>query len=55
MGAISELFGHGTFLGYSVFGEGFMKSPVIFMILPPGAFLVIGILKALINKYVKKE
>ena len=55
MGAIREMLGNGTFLGYTVFGEGFKNSPVIFMIMSPGAFLVIGILKALINKYVKKE
>lgn len=54
MGAIREILGNGTFLGMTIFGEGFKKSPVIFMILPPGAFLVIGVLKALINKYVKK-
>ena len=55
MGAVREILGNGTFLGMAIFGEGFKKSPVIFMILPPGAFLVIGVLKALINKYVKKE
>jgi len=55
MGAIREILGNGTFLGMVIFGEGFKKSPVIFMILPPGAFLVIGVLKALINKYVRKE
>jgi electron transport complex protein RnfE len=55
MGAIREVLGNGTFLGYTVFGESFKNSPVIFMIMSPGAFLVIGILKALINKYVKKE
>jgi len=55
MGVIREVLGNGTFLGITVFGEAFRQSPVIFMILSPGAFLVIGILKALINKYVKKE
>jgi electron transport complex protein RnfE len=55
MGTIREVLGNGTFLGMTVFGEGFRQSPVIFMVLSPGAFLVIGILKALINKYVKKE
>ncbi len=55
MGAIREILGNGTFLGMVVFGEGFKKSPVIFMIMSPGAFLVIGVLKALINKYVKQE
>lgn len=55
MGTIREVLGNGTFLGMTVFGEGFRQSPIIFMVLSPGAFLVIGILKALINKYVKKE
>jgi electron transport complex protein RnfE len=55
MGAIREMLGNGTFLGMVVFGEGFKKTPVIFMIMSPGAFLVIGVLKALINKYVKQE
>jgi electron transport complex protein RnfE len=55
MGTLREVLGNGTFLGMTVFGEAFKNSPVIFMIMSPGAFLVIGILKALINKYVKKE
>jgi electron transport complex protein RnfE len=55
MGALRELLGNGTLLGYALLGESFKKSPVIFMVLSPGAFLVIGVLKALINKYVKKE
>jgi len=53
MGAIREILGNGTLLGMSVFGEGFKNAPVIFLILPPGAFLVIGVLKALLNKYYK--
>ncbi|UCG31128.1 MAG: electron transport complex subunit E [candidate division WOR-3 bacterium] len=55
MGSLREILGNGTFLGMTVFGEAFKSAPVIFMIMSPGAFLVIGILKALINKYVKKE
>ncbi|UCG91348.1 MAG: electron transport complex subunit E [candidate division WOR-3 bacterium] len=55
MGTVREILGNGTFLGIPVFGESFKKSPVIFMVLSPGAFLIIGILKALINKYVRKE
>ena len=55
MGTIREILGNGTFLGMTVFGDSFKSAPVIFMIMSPGAFLVIGILKALINKYVKRE
>lgn len=53
MGAIREILGNGTFLGMAIFGEGFKNAPVIFMILPPGAFFVIGVMKALINRYSK--
>ena len=52
-GAIREILGNGTLLGMAIFGQGFKNTPVIFLILPPGAFLVIGVLKALINKYYK--
>lgn len=55
MGAIREMLGNGTLLGMTIFGESFRKSAVIFMILPPGAFLVIGVLKALINKYYNRK
>lgn len=51
MGVIRELLGNGTIFGKIVLGEGFHKTPVLFMILPPGAFLLIGILKGLINYF----
>src|SRR4030042_198049 len=53
IGTIREILGNGTFLGHTVLGSSFKQYPVTFMILPPGAFLVIAILRALINKYVK--
>ena len=45
--AIRELLGNGTLLGFSVFGSGF--SPATILILPPGAFLVLGLLIGAIN------
>jgi len=44
LGAVRELFGSGTLLGYSVFGEAYQ--PLILMILPPGAFIAMGLLLA---------
>jgi len=41
MGAVREVLGNGTFLGYHVFGAGF--EPWIIMILPPGGFFTLGI------------
>lgn len=50
MGSIREILGAGTwmsipggFQGFYVFGKGFLNYPVLFMILPPGGFLVIAI------------
>jgi len=48
LGAIREIFGNGTILGFTIFGDGFF--PLIVMILPPGAFITLGILLALMNK-----
>ena len=54
LGAVREILGNGTFLGMNVFGEGFMPATVL--ILPPGAFIVLGVILAIINVItVKKE
>lgn len=45
--SVREILGAGTFAGIQLFGDGFQ--PVSIMILPPGAFLTLGILLALIN------
>jgi Na+-translocating ferredoxin:NAD+ oxidoreductase subunit E len=42
MGAIREVLGSGTFLGFELFGPAF--EPWIIMILPPGGFLTIGVI-----------
>jgi len=46
---IRELLGNGTILGYSVFGASY--NPAIIMILPPGAFILIGYMIAGIKSY----
>ena len=45
LSSIREILGRGTFLGYQVMGSWF--EPWIIMILPPGAFITLGILLAL--------
>ena len=50
--AIREVTGSGTFLGYPVFGENF--NPMLMMILPPGAFILIGYLVAGTKTWVRK-
>lgn len=47
LSAIREILGNGTFLGMSVFGEGFQ--PATIFILPPGAFIVLGCVLAVLN------
>ncbi len=42
-----EILGYGTWFGIKVFGQHFQ--PVILMILPPGAFITIGLLMGLFN------
>jgi electron transport complex protein RnfE len=51
MGSIRELLGSGTFLGFNVLPQGFQNNPVIFMILPPGGFLVIAFLMGIMNHF----
>ena len=53
IGAIRELLGAGTLLGINVLGSGFM--PATIMILPPGAFLVLGTLLGIINVIKSKK
>jgi len=48
LSAIREVLGSGTILGYKVLGTWF--EPWVIMILPPGAFITLGILIALANK-----
>ncbi|EHM13660.1 MULTISPECIES: electron transport complex subunit RsxE [Jonquetella] len=45
--AIREMFGNGTLLGWSVFPQGFQ--PALLLVLAPGAFLVIGLIMAVIS------
>ncbi|MBM4311500.1 MAG: electron transport complex subunit E [Deltaproteobacteria bacterium] len=53
IGSVRELFGTGTLLGFSV--PVLAESPVIIMILPPGAFLTMGLLLGLINYISQKR
>lgn len=48
LGSIREALGNGTIFGISIFGQGFV--PALIMILPPGAFITLGLLLGLMNK-----
>ncbi|MDZ7315528.1 MAG: electron transport complex subunit E [candidate division KSB1 bacterium] len=47
LGTIREILGNGTFMGVPVMSSSF--EPVLLMVLPPGAFLVIGFLLGFFN------
>ncbi len=49
LGSVREILGAGSIFGISLFSANFQ--PVLMMILPPGAFLALGILMAINNKY----
>lgn len=53
LGSVRELFGAGSIFGISIFGAGF--KPALVMILPPGAFLALGILMAINNTIKSKK
>ena len=48
VGGIREALGNGTIFGITLFGPGFV--PALIMILPPGAFVTLGLLLGLMNK-----
>jgi len=48
LGAIRELLGNGTFYGYAILGES--MQPILIMILPPGAFITLACILAVIKK-----
>lgn len=53
IGTVRELLGNGTVLGFSIFGASY--NPALIFILPPGAFLVLGVLIAVINMIADKN
>ena len=53
LGSIREILGNGTIFGFSVLtGLGYQK--FIIMLLPPGAFIALGLLMGLVNKLTKE-
>lgn len=52
LGGIREILGNGTIFAYPLFGPGYL--PFLVMILPPGAFLALGLLLGLMNRLEKR-
>ena len=51
MGSVREFFAAGTIFGKVMTPAWYRSAPMLFMIFPPGAFFLIGILKALVIKF----
>jgi electron transport complex protein RnfE len=51
MGSVREFFAVGTIFGKVMTPAWYRSAPMLFMIFPPGAFFLIGILKALVVKF----
>jgi electron transport complex protein RnfE len=49
LASIREILGSGSWLGFNVTGALF--EPAIIMLLPPGAFIALGLMMALLNKF----
>ncbi len=48
LGSVRELFGSGAILGFNLLGSSYQ--PILLMILPPGAFISLGLLLALMSR-----
>lgn len=48
LGSVRELFGSGAILGVNLLGASYQ--PILLMILPPGAFITLGLLLALMSR-----
>lgn len=53
LGSIREVIGAGTFMGIKLFGENFQAAGIFVM--PPGAFILLGILIAIFNVFKNKK
>lgn len=53
LGSVREIIGAGSIFGIGIFGKAF--EPALIMILPPGAFLALGLLIALVNFISRKK
>lgn len=49
LGSVREVLGSGSLLGFSLFGASYQ--PFLLMILPPGAFICLGLLLAGMNRW----
>ena len=55
LGAFREILGNGTILGFNILGTGYQNNPMLIMILPPGGFLMLGLMMGATNYIMSKR
>lgn len=55
LGAFREILGNGTLLGFNILGTGYQNNPMLIMILPPGGFLMLGLMMGATNYIMSKR
>jgi len=53
LGSVREILGSGTIFGYSFISEG--ADTMLFFVMPPGAFIALGVIVAAVNFLQKKS
>lgn len=53
LSTVREIIGSGTFMGISLFGKGFQ--PAAMAVLPPGGFIILGVILGIINIIKRRE
>ena len=53
LGSVREILGSGMLLGVPLFGSAYQ--PFLLMILPPGAFIALGLLLAAMNRFERRQ
>ncbi|MBN1150416.1 electron transport complex subunit E [candidate division WOR-3 bacterium] len=55
LGSLRELLGNGTVLGINILGQSYQNNSMLIMILPPGGFLMLGLMMAFVNLFTAKR
>ena len=55
LGGFREILGNGTILGFNILGSGYQNNPMLIMILPPGGFLMLGLMMGATNYIMSKR
>lgn len=55
LGSLRELLGNGTILGLNVLGKSYQNNSMLIMILPPGGFLMLGLMMGFVKLFTAKK